>query len=151
MKVCLGSDHAGYHLKEEIKKWVLEWGFQTTDFGAFSEEAVDYPDIAGRVSKAVASGDYERGILVCGTGIGMCIAANKVRGVRAALVHDVFSATATRQHNNSNVLTMGARVIGFGLAREIVRTWLYATYEGGRHNARIKKITDLEEEYLPKC
>ena len=146
MKICLGSDHAGFVLKEQIKGWLIEWGFETSDFGCFSSESVDYPDIAATVAKAVGDKTYGRGILVCGTGIGMSIAANKVRGVRAALAHDVFSAIATRRHNDSNVLTLGARVIGAGHAKEIVKAWLYATYEGGRHDARVAKIAGLENE-----
>lgn len=151
MKVALGSDHAGYRLKEDVKTWLIEWGYQTSDFGAYSEESVDYTDVAAEVARAVAREQYARGILICGTGIGMCIAANKVRGVRAALCHDVFSARVTRLHNNSNVLTMGQRVIGTGLAREIVKVWLEGTYEGGRHDARLKKIKALEDEYISSC
>jgi ribose 5-phosphate isomerase B len=134
------------------KKWLVDWGYEVRDFGAFSEESVDYPDFARQVAGAVARGECARGVLICGTGIGMSIAANKVRGVRAALCHDVFSARATRQHNDSNVLTMGSRVIGPGVAQEVLRTWLAAEYEGGRHTPRLKKISALEDDMLTtKC
>lgn len=152
MKVCIGSDHAGYALKEIAKKWLLDWGYEVEDAGAFSEASVDYPDFARKVATAVARGECSRGVLICGTGIGMSIAANKVRGVRAALCHDVFSAKATRQHNDSNVLTMGSRVIGAGVAQEVLRAWLSEEYEGGRHAPRLKKITALEDDMLTtKC
>jgi ribose 5-phosphate isomerase B len=145
MKVAIASDHGGYHLKEDIKALLTEEGVEYKDFGTDSPESVDYPDFATEVATEVAAGNFERGILICGTGIGMSIAANKVKGIRAALCHDVFSARVTRQHNNSNVLTMGARVIGIEVAREIVRTWLGGEFEGGRHQRRVNKITDLEE------
>ncbi len=152
MKVCIGSDHAGFCLKESARKWLQDWGYEVEDFGPSSEDSVDYPDFARKVATAVARGDYARGILICGTGIGMSIAANKVRGIRAALCHDVFSAKATRQHNDSNILTMGSRVIGPGLAQEIMRTWLAEGYQRGRHEARVKKIMALEDEMLTtKC
>jgi ribose 5-phosphate isomerase B len=144
MRISLGSDHAGYRLKEEIKSWLAK-DHTVQDFGCYSEDSVDYADIAVLVAEAVAKGESDRGILVCGTGIGMSIAANKVKGIRAALVHDVFSAKATRAHNDSNILTMGARVIGSGLAQEIVNTWITGVFEGGRHVRRIGKITALEE------
>lgn len=147
MKIALGADHGGFHLKEEIKGLLDEMGLSYHDFGTFSTESVDYPDLAAIVGKAVASGEYERGMLFCGTGIGISIAANKIPGVRAALVHDVFSAKATRSHNNSNILAMGERVIGFGLAREVVKAWLGAEFEGGRHSTRVDKITAIEAEF----
>lgn len=147
MKIALGADHGGFHLKEEIKGLLDEMGLSYHDFGTFSTESVDYPDLAAVVGKAVASGEYERGMLFCGTGIGISIAANKIPGVRAALVHDVFSAKATRAHNNSNILAMGERVIGFGLAREVVKAWLGAEFEGGRHSTRVDKITAIEAEF----
>ena len=140
MKVAIGSDHGGYDLKEEVIDLLEELDVDYKDFGTDSTESVDYPDYATPVSKAVAKGEYDKGILICGTGIGMSIAANKVSGIRAALCHDVFSARATRQHNDSNVLTMGSRVIGSELAREIVSTWLDADFDGGRHQRRIDKI-----------
>lgn len=145
--IAVGSDHGGYALKQQILRYLKENGFEYKDYGCFSEQSVDYPDFALPVAEAVAGGEAERGILVCGTGIGVSIAANKVPGVRAALCHDCFSAKATREHNDSNVLTMGERVIGSGLALEIVDIWLHTPYAGGRHQARIDKITAIEKKY----
>ncbi|MBO8126100.1 MAG: ribose 5-phosphate isomerase B [Firmicutes bacterium] len=145
MKVAIGSDHGGYTIKELLKRELSKEGIEFTDFGTFSTESCDYPDYAFKVAEAVARGEFERGILICGTGIGMSIAANKVKGVRAALCHDVFSAEATRLHNDSNVLTMGERVVGPGLALKIARTWLNTEFSGEeRHRRRIDKITDYE-------
>ena len=145
MKVALASDHGGLNIKNEIADLLKEMGIEFEDFGCDCNTSVDYPDYAQPVAEKVAAGEFDRGILICGTGIGMSIAANKVKGIRAALVHDVFSAEATRAHNNSNVLTMGERVIGPGLAREIVATWLDTQFEGGRHIRRVEKITEIEE------
>lgn len=145
MRVAIGSDHAGYRIKEEIKDLLEEIGIEYKDYGCSTEESCDYPDYAVSVARAVAAGEADRGILVCGTGIGMSIAANKVQGIRASLCHDVFSAKMTREHNNSNVLTMGARVIGPGLALEIVKTWLTTEYQGGRHARRLAKISLLDK------
>lgn len=145
MKVALGSDHGGYEIKEEIKAYLEAGGIEYKDFGTFSSESVDYPDIAIPVAEAVSTGEYERGVLVCGTGIGMSITANKFKGVRAALCHDLFSAKATREHNDSNVLTMGERVVGKGLALEIVKVWLETEFDGGRHLRRVNKIIEIEE------
>ena len=144
MKIAIGSDHAGYEMKEKIKSLLEEKGLTYQDLGTDSDESVDYPDFAYKVSHGVAEGKFDRGILICGTGIGMSIAANKIDGVRAALCHNVFSARATRNHNNSNVLTIGSRVIGINLAEEIVKTWLGADYDGGRHERRVGKIRDIE-------
>ena len=144
MKVAIGSDHAGYKLKEEIKSILDEMSIEYQDYGCKTEDSCDYPDIAAPVARAVSSGEADRGILVCGTGIGMSIAANKIRGIRASLCHDVFSAKMTREHNNSNVLTIGARVIDSELALEIVKTWLFTEYQGGRHARRLAKISLLE-------
>lgn len=145
--IAVGSDHGGYALKQQILRYLKENGFEYKDYGCFSEQSVDYPDFALPVAEAVAGGEAERGILVCGTGIGVSIAANKVPGVRAALCHDCFSAKATREHNDSNVLTMGERVIGSGLALEIVDIWLHTPYAGGRHQVRIDKIAAIEKKY----
>jgi len=145
MKVAISSDHGGNRLRREIMDLLTELKVEYDDFGPQSDDSVDYPDYAKDVSEGVASGKYDRGILICGTGIGMSIAANKVKGIRCALVHDVFSAKATREHNDSNVLAMGERVIGPGLAREIVQTWLGGKFEGGRHERRIEKLMDLEK------
>lgn len=146
MKVALAADHGGYGLKEEIKQYLDSVGIKYEDFGCTCEESVDYPDYALPVAQKVAAGEFDRGILVCGTGIGMSIAANKVRGIRCALVHDCFTAKATREHNDSNVLAMGARVIGPGLALEIVKLWLGTEFEGGRHMRRVEKITEIENK-----
>ncbi|MDV2684524.1 ribose 5-phosphate isomerase B [Alkalihalophilus lindianensis] len=144
MKVAIGSDHGGVNIKEEIKQQMEEMGIEFDDVGCECDTSVDYPDYAIPVAEKVAKGEVDRGILVCGTGIGMSIAANKVKGIRCALVHDTFSAKATREHNNSNVLAMGERVIGAGLAREIAKIWLETEYEGGRHERRVSKITEYE-------
>ncbi|AYA78172.1 ribose 5-phosphate isomerase B [Robertmurraya sp. GLU-23] len=145
MKVAIASDHGGVNIREEIKSLMDEIGIQYDDFGCECDTSVDYPDFALPVAQKVANGEYDRGILICGTGIGMSIAANKVNGIRCALVHDVFSAKATRQHNDSNMLAMGERVIGPGLAREIAMVWLETEFEGGRHANRIGKISDYEK------
>ncbi|RFU70832.1 ribose 5-phosphate isomerase B [Peribacillus saganii] len=148
MKVAIASDHGGLNIREEIKNLLLEMGIEYEDFGCDCSTSVDYPDYAIPVAEKVANGEFDRGILICGTGIGMSIAANKVNGIRCALVHDVFSAKATRQHNDSNILAMGERVIGPGLAREIAKAWLEWEYEGGRHAARVGKITEYEKTTL---
>lgn len=147
MKVAIAADHGGYKLKEEIKTLLTSMNIQTEDFGCTCEESVDYPDYALPVAEKVAAGEFDRGILVCGTGIGMSIAANKVSGIRCALVHDTFSARATREHNNTNVLAMGERVIGPGLALDIVKIWLETEFQGGRHERRVDKITQIEEKH----
>ncbi|MFW5980419.1 MAG: ribose 5-phosphate isomerase B [Halanaerobiaceae bacterium] len=147
MEIVIGSDHAGYELKEEIKNYLQENNINYKDVGTDSIESVDYPDYAYEVGKPVAAGEFDKGILICGTGIGMSIAANKVKGIRAALCHDVYSARVTREHNNSNILTMGSRVIGIDLALEIVKTWLGTEFIGDkqpRHQRRIDKISDID-------
>lgn len=144
MKVALGSDHGGFTLKEEIKEYLKKQGIQYKDFGTHSTDSCDYPDIALPVAKAVAAGEMDKGILICGTGIGIGIAANKVQGIRAALCHDTFSARASREHNDANILTMGERVIGKGLALNIVEIWLNTEFSGGRHQRRVDKIEQLE-------
>ncbi len=145
MKVAIGADHGGYRLKEDIKGLLEDLGVDYKDFGTHSTESVDYPDVALPVAQAVADGLFDRGILICGTGIGIGIAANKVKGIRAALVHDTFSAHACREHNDANILTMGERVIGPGLARDIVSIWLATDFEGGRHERRVEKIMAIEK------
>jgi len=144
MKVAIAADHGGYKLKEEIKKLLDSLQITYEDFGCACEDSVDYPDYALPVAQKVASGEFDRGILVCGTGIGMSIAANKVPGIRCALVHDTFSAKATREHNDSNVLAMGERVIGPGLALDIVKIWLETEFQGGRHERRVAKVKEIE-------
>ncbi|MBM7577947.1 ribose 5-phosphate isomerase B [Jeotgalibacillus terrae] len=146
MKVALASDHGGTNLRKEIADLLNELNIEFEDFGCDCEGSVDYPDYALPVAEKVAAGDFDRGILICGTGIGMSIAANKVKGIRCALVHDTFSAKATRGHNNSNMLAMGERVIGPGLAREIASIWLQEDFEGGRHENRINKMTEYESK-----
>jgi len=143
--VAIGSDHGGFRLKEEIKLFLNENGIAFRDFGTNSTESVDYPDVSRAVAQAVSGGQYDRGIIVCGTGVGVSIAANKVKGIRAALCHDVYSAEMSRAHNNANVLTMGERVIGFGLARAIVAKWMSTEFEGGRHARRVAMIDALVE------
>jgi len=146
MRIAIGSDHGGLNLKEEIKTMLTEKHVEFHDFGTHSTESVDYPDIARAVGQAVVSGEYTRGIVICGTGIGISIAANKIKGIRAALCHDVFSAKMSREHNDANVLAMGERVIGPGLACMIVDTWLNTDFAGGRHGRRVDKISQLEAE-----
>jgi len=146
VRVALSSDHAGWRLKQEVKTCLEQSGVTCIDLGTDSEtESVDYPDFAAGAARAVARGECDRGICICGTGIGMSIGANKIKGIRAALCHDVYSARMTRLHNDSNVLALGARVIGPGLALEIVRTWLETPFEGGRHARRVAKLSRLEE------
>lgn len=144
MKIAISSDHGGNNLRREIMALLDELNISYEDFGPTTNDSVDYPDYAKPVAEKVAAGEFDRGILICGTGIGISIAANKVKGIRCALVHDVFSAKATRCHNDSNILAMGERVIGPGLAREIVMAWLDTEFEGGRHTRRIEKISELE-------
>lgn len=149
MKIALGSDHGGYNLKLQIARYLREQGIEYTDFGTMSSRAVDYPDYALLVAEAIVEGKCDRGILVCGTGIGIGIAANKVPGIRAALCHDTFSARAAREHNDANILTLGERVTGPGLALDIVQVWLETGFAGGRHRQRLDKITEIERKY--KC
>lgn len=144
MKVIISADHAGMTLRNEVKDLLEEMQIAYEDTGCSCETSVDYPDYALPAAERVASGEFDRGILICGTGIGMNITANKVKGIRCALVHDVYSAKLTRQHNDSNVLAMGERVIGPGLAREIAKTWLETAFEGGRHERRVQKVTEYE-------
>ncbi len=142
--LAIGSDHGGFALKEELKAHLDERGIAYKDFGTFSEESCDYPDVAEPLCRAVVAGEYDRGILICGTGIGMSMAANKVSGIRAALCGDCFSAEFTRRHNDANILTLGARVVGPGLALKIIDTFLDTPFEGGRHARRIAKLADIE-------
>ncbi len=140
MKIAIGSDHAGFELKEKIRSLVIRLGHEVQDMGCYSMESVDYPVQGCEVAKAVASGQYERGILICGTGIGMSIVANRISCIRAALCHDIFTARMSREHNDSNILCMGGRVIGPGLAEEITKIWLKTPFKGGRHERRICMI-----------
>jgi ribose 5-phosphate isomerase B len=147
VKLAVGSDHGGLLLKRHLCAFIEELGIEFHDFGTYSPEPVDYPDIARQVAEAVVRGECERGLLVCGTGIGMAIAANKLPGIRAALCHDTFSAVATREHNNSNILCLGERVIGPGLACVIFQAWWEGKFRAGRHARRVEKIAALEREY----
>ena len=139
-KIAIGSDHGGFEYKEKIKKHLVEKGYDVIDVGTFSKESCDYPVIAQNLTQKIIDNELEKGILICGTGIGMSIAANKVKGIRAALCGDTFSARATRAHNNSNVLCLGERVIGIELAFDIVDIWLSTEFEGGRHQRRIDML-----------
>ena len=144
--IAIGSDHGGFELKKAVMAHLDKRGLEYKDYGTYSEASCDYPDYARAVAKAVASGECDRGILICGTGIGVSITANKTRGIRAALCGDCFSAEATRAHNDANVLAMGGRVLGFGPAGEIVRAWVETGFDGGRHERRVNKIMALEKE-----
>ena len=146
MRIALGSDHAGLKLKEQIKGHLHQQQFDCFDFGTFCENSVDYPDIAYSVVRAVRGGDVDFGILVCGTGIGMAIAANKCRGIRAALCSEPYTARCAREHNDANILTLGSRVVGSGLALEIVDVFLQARFQEGRHQRRVEKLEMLLEE-----
>jgi ribose 5-phosphate isomerase B len=145
LRLAIGSDHAGYPLKEELANTLREDGYDVEDLGTYSLESCDYPDIAQAVAVEVAAGRFDRGILICGTGIGVTITANKVKGIRAAAVSDTYSARMARAHNNANVLGMGARVVGPGLAHEIATAFLGTEFEGGRHERRVNKINALDE------
>lgn len=147
MKIAIGSDHGGFKLKSEILEHIQSKGYEVKDFGCYSLESIDYPDVAHEVSEAVLKDGYDRGILICGTGIGISIAANKVPGIRAALCGDCFSAKASREHNDANILAMGERVTGVGLAKMITDIWLTTEFEGGRHVGRIGKIGEIECRY----
>lgn len=148
MKISIGCDHGGYELKEYIKENLLYKGIEVIDMGTNSTESVDFPIYAKQVSKNVQEKVSDLGILCCGTGIGMSIAANKFKGIRAAVVSDCFSAKATREHNNTNIICLGERVVGKGLALRIVDEWINAEFQGGRHEKRLKMIEKIEEENL---
>jgi ribose 5-phosphate isomerase B len=146
MKLAIGADHGGWELKEEILKFLNKIAnIEVVDYGTHGQNSVDYPDYGRMVSEAVSRGTVDRGILICGTGIGMSIVANRYPKVRAALCHDHFTAQMSRLHNDANVLVMGERVIGKGVACEIVKTWLETEFEGGRHQKRLDKIGQLEQ------
>ena len=143
--IALGCDHGGYQLKQEIMAWLEKNHFEYKDYGCFDTEAVDYPIYARLVGHAVADGECEKGILICGTGVGISLAANKVKGVRACVCSEPFSAKLSRQHNNTNILAFGARVVGVELAKMIVDQWLEAEFEGGRHQRRVDMLMAIEE------
>jgi len=148
MKIALGSDHAGFELKEDIKTYLLEAFAQheIIDMGVHDLASVSYAEYGAKVGKAVAAGEVDRGIVICGSGLGISMAAGKVRGVRAALCHDEYTARMSRLHNDANVLAMGGRVVGKGVAREMVKIWLETPFEGGRHQTRVEQIESLTNE-----
>ena len=146
MKIATGSDHAGYAEKEHLKRWLAERGHDVIDLGTHGSASVDYPDFAARVGRAVVSGDASLGLLICGSGIGMSIASNKIAGVRAAHCTDAYQARVSRQHNDANVLCMGARVSGLGVMEDTLQAFLDHRFEGGRHAQRVEKIQQLEEK-----
>jgi ribose 5-phosphate isomerase B len=146
--VAIGADHGGYELKGTLKATITELGFDIADMGTNSKEAVDYPDFAHAVAQQVSTGKAWRGIMIDGAGIGSCIVANKVPGIRAGMAYDYSSAVNSREHNDTNVLTLGAGLIGVNLAKQIVKTWLTTDFGGGRHAGRVDKITQVEKQYL---
>jgi ribose 5-phosphate isomerase B len=148
MRIALGSDHRGYHAKEKLKLLLEQLGYEVEDFGTNSTKAYDYPDVAWPVATNVAQGKADRAILLCGTGLGVSISANKVPGIRAALCHDELTAQMSRQHNDANVLCLPADLIGEALTRRIVEVWLETPFEGGRHLRRVQKITEIEKAAL---
>ena len=145
--IALGADHAGYELKEALKGWLINHGFQVLYLGTHSTESVDYPDYAALVGESVADHKVERGLLICGTGIGMSVAANKIPGVRAALCGDLYTARMSRDHNNANVLVLGGRLMGADMAADILQAWLETDFAGGRHARRVEKIADIERHH----
>lgn len=145
MKIAIGNDHVAVEMKEHIKKYLENKGHTLVDFGAYTTERTDYPIYGKKVADAVAGGECDYGVLICGTGIGISLAANKVKGIRAAVCSDPYSARLTRQHNNANIIAFGARVIGIATAEMIVDEFFSAEYEGGRHQTRIDMISDIEE------
>lgn len=147
-RIALGADHAGYQVKERIKELLQKLGHEVIDFGTHSEESVDYTDYAQQVARSVASAEVDRGVLVCGTGIGTAMVANKFPGIRAANCNDTYTARMAKEHNDANVLTVGARVVDADHAIAIVKEWLNARFEGGRHQRRLNKITDIERAHI---
>jgi len=148
LKLAIGSDHAGFELKEYIKSVLAAKGYTFIDAGTNTNSSVDYSDFGFKVANLVSGGEADRGILICGTGVGMSIVANKVKGIRASLVFDLYTAMQSRKHLDANILVLGARVTGQGLAEEIVNVWLNTLFEGGRHEKRIEKIMQYEAEHL---
>lgn len=149
-KIAIASDHAGRELKDDLIEYLNSIGIEAVDMGVNSNKSVDYPDYGIPLAEKVSAGEISRGILVCGTGIGMSILANKFRNVRAALVNDVYTAKMAKEHNDANILVIGGRVVGKGIAREILRTWIEAVFEGGRHQRRLDKIAEIERKYAGK-
>lgn len=145
-RIAIGADHGGFELKEELKVFLQEMGHEVQDLGTHGQESVHYPGFAVLVARRICQGEADRGILICGTGIGMSIVANRFPGVRAALCHDLYTAIMSRKHNDANCLALGGRVLGKGLAKEMVRVWLETPFEGGRHELRLAQIRELEKE-----
>lgn len=143
MKIAIGSDHVGVNLKDKLKEYLIEKDISVKDFGTNSTDRMDYPLVARVLTKAIQENEFEKGILICGTGVGMAIAANKVNGIRAVVCSEPYSAQMSRAHNNTNVLALGARVVGFELARMIIDVWLETSYEGGRHEHRVLMMDEL--------
>jgi len=148
MRIAIGCDHNGLELKRIIVEFLKEKGIEVKDFGTMTKEPVDYPDIAKKVAGSVASGEYERGILICGTGLGMDIAANKVRGIRATVCHDIYSAERSRKSNNAQIMCLGAFVVGPELAKKLVEVWINSEFQGGRSARKVKKIMEIEKESM---
>ncbi|MDY0235754.1 MAG: ribose 5-phosphate isomerase B [Gudongella sp.] len=148
MKIGIGSDHGGFALKEELKTFMEEKHIEVVDFGTFNTDSVDYPDYGELVAKAVINGEVERGVVICGTGIGISISANKVKGIRCALCGDVYSAKMSRAHNDANMIALGGRVVGVDLAKEILTTYLNSKFEAGRHERRVNKISEIEDRFV---
>lgn len=145
MKIAIGNDHSACDLKKEISNYLVSKGYEVINYGTDTNDSMDYPTVALPVSKAVANNEVDYGILICGTGVGMSLVANKVHGIRAVVCSEPYSAKLSKQHNNSNVLCFGARVIGSEMAKMIVDQWLEASYEGGRHQRRVDMITEVEQ------
>ncbi len=149
MRIAVGSDHRGFAIRSKVVELVQRLGHEVEDVGTYTPDAVDYPDVAAAVARKVSNGEMERGILICGTGLGMCIAANKFRGVRAAPCHDDLTAEMSRRHNDTNVLCLSADLLGERLIDRMIELWLSTPFEGGRHARRIQKILDLERDSRP--
>jgi len=147
MKLAIGSDHVGLELKLAIIDYLKELGHEVEDFGPYSTELTDYPKYGRKVAEEVATGNFDGGILICGTGVGMSISANKVKGIRAVVCSEPYSAQLSKEHNNTNILAFGSRVVGLELAKMIVKSWLDAEFEGGRHARRVEMIGDIENQY----
>lgn len=146
MRIAVGSDHAGFHMKQALAQHLRDTGHEVIDCGTHSEDRVDYPDFGAAVGRAVSGGEAEAGLCVCGTGIGIAIAANKIPGIRAAVVHDATSARLSREHNDANVICLGERLIGPAVARDALDAWMEATFEGGRHEGRVAKLDALGDQ-----
>lgn len=151
MKIILGSDHLGFELKETVKQHIQSKGLEVTDIGVFDKSPVDYPDVGLALAERVGRGDFDRGILICGTGIGMAIVANKVPGVRAAVCHDIYSAERARKSNDAQIMTMGALVVGVELAKKLVDVWLESEFQGGRSLPKVEKINKIDVKYRSKA